>query len=285
MARRSREGGRLGELDGKVAFITGAARGQGRAHAEALAVLGADIVGIDICAQLDTVAYPMATPPDLDETVRLVEKQDRRMLGLRADVRDLAAVRSAVDTGVAEFGRLDIVIANAGIMAHSLPPYENSEQAWKDSIDTMLTGVWNTLQATVPHVIDGGRGGSIVITSSAAGLRAQTTERSGGADGYFAAKFGVVGLMKAYAGALAEHNIRVNSLHPCGVNTPMVVNDFFPAWIQAHPKTATSAINALPVELVEPSDVSNALLFLVGETGRYVTGLTMSVDAGLTTVR
>jgi SDR family mycofactocin-dependent oxidoreductase len=273
------------QLDGKVAFITGAARGQGRSHAEALSALGADIVGIDICAQLDTVSYPMATELDLNETVRLVEKQDRRMLGIQADVRDLAAVRSAVDAGVAEFGRLDIVVANAGIMAHSLPPYPNSEQAWKDSIDTMLTGVWNTLQATVSHLIDGGRGGSVVITSSAAGLRAQTTERSGGADGYFAAKFGVMGLMKAYAGALAEHNIRVNSLHPCGVNTPMIANDFFPAWIQAHPKTATSAVNALPVEMVQPSDVSNALLYLVGETGRYVTGLAMSVDAGLTTVR
>lgn len=275
----------MGQLQGKVAFITGAARGQGRAHAAALAARGADIIGIDICAQLDTVAYPMATSLDLDETVRLVEKHDRRMLGLRADVRNLAALRSAVDDGLAEFGRIDIVVANAGIMAHSLPPYHNSEQAWQDSIDTMLTGVWNTLQATVPHLIDGGRGGSIVITSSAAGLRAQTTERSGGADGYFAAKFGVMGLMKAYAGALAEHSIRVNSLHPCGVNTPMIANDFFPAWIQAHPKTAASAINALPVGLVEPSDVSNALLYLVGESGRYVTGLAMSVDAGLTTVR
>jgi SDR family mycofactocin-dependent oxidoreductase len=271
-------------LDGKVAFITGVARGQGRSHAEALASAGADIVGIDICAQLPTVAYPMATPDDLDETVALVEKQGRRMLARRADVRDLAAIRSAVDEGVREFGRLDVVLANAGIMAHSLPPYGNSEQAWTDSIDTMLTGVWNTLQATVPHLISGGRGGSIVITSSSAGLRAQTTERSGGADGYFAAKFGVVGLMKAYAGALGEHSIRVNSLHPCGVNTPMVVNDFFPEWMAAHPKTATALVNALPAELVEPVDVSNAVLFLVSDAGRYVTGLTMTVDAGLTTV-
>jgi (+)-trans-carveol dehydrogenase len=206
------------------------------------------------------------------------------MVARRSDVRDLGAVRSAVEEGVAEFGRLDIVVANAGIMAHSLPPYRNSEQAWKDSIDTTLTGVWNTLQATVPHLIGGGRGGSIVITSSAAGLRAQTTERSGGADGYFAAKFGVAGLMKAYAGALAEHNIRVNSLHPTGVNTPMVVNDFFPAWIDAHPKTAANSVNALPVQLVEPRDVSDALLYLASDTGRYVTGLEMTVDAGLTTV-
>lgn len=274
----------MGQLDGKVAFITGAARGQGRSHAEALAAEGADIVGIDICAQLDTVSYPLATPEDLDETVALVEKHGRRMLARRADVRNLSAVRAAVEEALAEFGRLDIVVANAGIMAHSLPPYANSEQAWKDSIDTMLTGVWNTLQATVPHLIDGGRGGSIVITSSAAGLRAQTTERSGGADGYFAAKFGVIGLMKAYAGALAEHNIRVNSLHPTGVNTPMVVNDFFPAWIEAHPKTAANVVNALPVQMVEVSDVSNALLFLVRDTGRYVTGLEMTVDAGLTSV-
>ena len=274
----------MGQLDGKVAFITGAARGQGRSHAEALAAEGADIVGIDICAQLDTVAYPMATREDLEETAALVEKQGRRMIAHTADVRDLAAVRAAVDAGLAEFGRLDIVLANAGIMAHSLPPYENSEQAWKTSIDTMLTGVWNTLQATVSHLISGGRGGSIVITSSAAGLRAQTTERSGGADGYFAAKFGVVGLMKAYAGALGESNIRVNSIHPCGVDTPMVVNDFFPNWIAAHPKTASLLVNALPTELVEPADVSNAVLFLVSDAGRYVTGLTMTVDAGLTTV-
>ena len=274
----------MGQLDGKVAFITGAARGQGRSHAQALAAEGADIVGVDICAQLDTVSYPMATREDLDETVGLVEKHGRRMLARQADVRNLAAVRSAAEAALAEFGRLDIVVANAGILAHSLPPYANSEQAWRDSIDTMLTGVWNTLQATVPHLIDGGRGGSVVITSSAAGLRAQTTERSGGADGYFAAKFGVIGLMKAYAGALAEHNIRVNSLHPTGVNTPMVVNDFFRAWIQAHPKVAANVVNALPVQMIEASDVSNAVLFLVCDTGRYVTGLEMTVDAGVTTV-
>jgi NAD(P)-dependent dehydrogenase (short-subunit alcohol dehydrogenase family) len=233
---------------------------------------------------LDTVSYPMATSDDLEETIALIEKLGRRMVARRSDVRDLGAGRSAVEEGVAEFGRLDIVVANAGIMAHSLPPYRNSEQAWKDSIDTMLTGVWNTLQATVPHLIGGARGGSIVITSSAAGLRAQTTERSCGADGYFAAKFGVAGLMKAYAGALAEHKIRVNSLHPTGVNTPMVVNDFFPAWIDAHPKTAANSVNALPVQLVEPRDVSDALLYLASDTGRYVTGLEMTVDAGLTTV-
>jgi SDR family mycofactocin-dependent oxidoreductase len=271
-------------LDGKVAFITGAARGQGRSHAEVLASAGVDIVGIDVCDQLDSVAYPMATPEDLEQTAELVAKQGRRMIAIQADVRDSAAMHAAVDAGLSEFGRLDIVLANAGIMAHSLPPYANSERAWKDSIDTMLTGVWNTLQATVPHLIAGGRGGAIVITSSSAGLRAQTTERSGGADGYFATKFGVVGLMKAYAGALGEHSIRVNSLHPCGVNTPMVVNDFFPQWIQAHPKTATALVNALPVEMVEPIDVSNAVLYLVSDAGRFVTGLEMTVDAGLTTV-
>ncbi|MDG4668087.1 mycofactocin-coupled SDR family oxidoreductase [Mycobacterium sp. 236(2023)] len=274
----------MGQLDGMVAFITGAARGQGRSHAEALAAEGADIVGIDICEQIDTVSYPMATSEDLEETVALVEKHGRRMIAHRGDVRDLAAMRRVVDEAVGELGRLDIVAANAGIMAHSLPPYANSEQAWKDSIDTMLTGVWNTLQATVPHLIAGGRGGSIAITSSAAGLRARTTERSGGADGYFAAKFGVVGLMKAYAGALAEYQIRVNSLHPTGVDTPMVVNDFFPTWIKAHPVTAASSVNALPVPMVDPSDVSNALLYLVGDSGRYVTGTTMTVDAGLTTI-
>lgn len=156
-------------LDGKVALITGAARGQGRSHAEMLASAGVDIIGIDICAQLETVAYPMATTADLDDTATLVEKQGRRMVAIQADVRDAAAVRSAVQRGVAELGRLDIVLANAGIMAHSLPPYANSEQAWQDSIDTMLTGVWNTLQATVPTLIAGQRGGAILITSSSAG--------------------------------------------------------------------------------------------------------------------
>lgn len=274
----------MGKLDGKVAFITGVARGQGRSHAIRLAEEGADIVGIDLCQQLDTVNYPMSTPDDLAETVKLVEETGRRIIAREADVRDFAAVKAVVSEGVEEFGRLDIVLANAGVMTHSLPPIdpEKSYRAWHDAIDIMLTGVWYTLQATVPHLIDGGRGGSIVITSSAAGLRTQPTDMGGGTDGYYASKFAVVGLMKAYANALGEHNIRVNTVHPTGVATPMILNDFFPAFVEANPRIAESVVNSLPVFAIEEIDVSNAITYLVSDEGRYVTGITLPVDAGLT---
>jgi SDR family mycofactocin-dependent oxidoreductase len=268
-------------LEGKVAFITGAARGQGRSHAVRLAAEGADIVGIDICRQLDTVSYALATPADLAETVKLVEAEDRRMLAIEADVRDLDAVRAAVARGVAEFGRLDIVLANAGVMTQSLPPHERSAQAWQDGIGVLLTGVWNTLQATYQVLIDGGRGGAIVITSSSSGLRPMFTDFSGGFDSYAAAKTGVIGLMRSYAAGLAEWNIRVNTIHPTGVNTPMVVNEFFGEYIRTNPKTAARVVNTLPVEMVEPSDISEAVLYLVCDSGRYVTGVCLPVDAGL----
>ncbi|GAA0615384.1 mycofactocin-coupled SDR family oxidoreductase [Sporichthya brevicatena] len=269
-------------LEGKVAFITGVARGQGRSHAVALAEQGVDIIGVDVCRQLDTVSYPMATPDDLAETVALVEKLDRRIIAVEGDVRDYDQLDAAVRAGVAELGRLDIVLANAGVMAHGVPPIENSREAWRDSIDIMLTGVWNTLQVTVPHLIAGGRGGSIVVTSSSAGLRASGTDMGGGTDGYFASKFGVVGLVKAYANALGKHGIRVNSIHPTGVATPMVVNEFFPEFIAANPELGEQAVNALPVPVIESIDVSRAVLYLVSDHGRYVTGIQMPVDAGLT---
>jgi NAD(P)-dependent dehydrogenase (short-subunit alcohol dehydrogenase family) len=166
-------------------------------------------------------------------------------------------------------------------MTHALPGYDlaSSATAWKDGIDVMLTGVWNTLQATVPHLVAGGRGGSIVITSSTAGLKA-VGDGHGGGDAYFAAKHAVVGLMKAYANFLAPHSIRVNTIHPTGVATPMVMNEFFPAFMEANPSIATRALNALPVPMVEPIDISRAVLYLVSEDGRYVTGTTFKVDAG-----
>jgi SDR family mycofactocin-dependent oxidoreductase len=271
----------LGKLDGKVAFITGAARGQGRSHAQILAAEGAAIIGVDLCRQLDSVSYKMSGPEDLAQTVEFVTESGGRMVGLEADVRDPDSLSAALTAGLERFGRLDIVLANAGIMAHELPPYSGSRQAWLDSIDVMLTGVWNTLQVTVPVLRRQGGGGAIVITSSSAGTRPSATDFAGGHDGYVAAKFGVVGLMRTYAIALAEEGIRVNTVHPTGVRTPMVMNDFFAAYMEAHPKIAAMSQNRLPVQVLEPDDVSRAILFLVSDDGRYVTGSEYRVDAGV----
>jgi SDR family mycofactocin-dependent oxidoreductase len=272
------------DLTGQVAFITGVARGQGRSHAVLLAEHGADIVGVDVCAQVDSVGYPMATEDDLAETVAMVEATGRRIVASIADVRDHERLTQAAQEGYAAFGRLDIVLANAGILDYQLKPYTQSRQAWHDSLDILLTGSWNTLQCTVPLMIEAGRGGAIVLTSSAAGIRIVNTTFDGGFDGYTAAKFAIVGLMRSYAGSLARHNIRVNSIHPTGVDTPMVVNDFFGRWAAEHPEIATAYPNRLPVPMVEPIDISRSVLHLVSESGRYLTGHTMVVDAGQTTV-
>jgi SDR family mycofactocin-dependent oxidoreductase len=271
----------MGKLDGRVAFITGAARGQGRSHALALAAEGADIIGVDLCRQLDTVAYPMSTPEDLAETVREVEKFDRRIVAVQADVRDQSALRSAVADGVAAFGRLDIVLANAGIMAHSMPGQADTISNWDDSLAVMLTGVWNTLQVTVPVLKAGGRGGSIIITSSSVGIRPAPTDQTGGFDGYVAAKWGVVGLMQTYAMELAEFQIRVNSIHPTGVATPMVINDFFGPYMDSLPKMAAAAVNKMPVPVVEPADVSAVVVHLACDDSRYITGGQHRIDAGV----
>jgi SDR family mycofactocin-dependent oxidoreductase len=271
----------MGKLDGKTAFITGVARGQGRSHAITLAEEGANIIGVDLCAQLDTVAYPMSSPDDLEETARHIEKAGGRSIVSQADVRDQDALRAALEVGVAEFGGLDIVLANAGIMAHSMPPHADTRSNWADSIGVMLTGVWNTLQVSVPTLKAQGRGGAIVITSSSVGIRPAPSDFSGGFDGYVAAKFGVVGLMQSYAMALAEESIRVNSVHPTGVATPMVVNDFFGPYMEANPKVTAGSQNRLPVPVVEPIDVSRMILFLVSDEGRYITGTQHRVDAGV----
>jgi SDR family mycofactocin-dependent oxidoreductase len=271
----------MGKLDGRTAFITGLARGQGRSHALTLAQEGADIIGVDLCRQLPTVSYPMPTPDDLAETVRLVEQLDRRIVVTEADVRDQDALRKGLEIGLERFGGLDIVVANAGIMAHSMPPHSETRSNWDDSIAVMLTGVWNTLQVTVPTLKDQGRGGSIVLTSSSVGIRPAPTDMSGGFDGYIAAKFGVVGLMQSYAMELAEYSIRVNTVHPTGVATPMVVNDFFGPYMQANPKIVAGSTNKLPVPMVEPADVSRLILFLVSDDGRYITGTQHRVDAGV----
>jgi SDR family mycofactocin-dependent oxidoreductase len=267
-----------GQLEGKVAFITGAARGQGRSHALRLAQEGADIIAIDIAAQIDSVTYPMATPEDLDETVRQVEALDRRIVATQADVRDRDALQAAFDRGFAELGRVDIVLANAGIAPLTMEP---TYQEWTDVVATNLTGVYHTVEVARKALIDGGRGGAIVLTSSTAGLNGIGGDTPGGL-GYTAAKHGVVGLMRSYANVLAQHSIRVNTVHPTGVNTPMVVNEQMQQFLEADPQMGNAMANALPVPMIEAVDISNAILFLVSDAGRYVTGVTLPVDAGFT---
>ena len=271
----------MGQLEGQVAFITGAGRGQGRSHAVALAEAGVDIVGLDLCHDIDTVSYPMATPEDLQETVRLVEGRGRRMLARKADVRDLDAVTVVVAAGMAEFGRLDIVLANAGI-APGFGLKMDPASTWGNVIAVNLTGVWNTTWAAKRALIAGGRGGSVVITSSTMGLKGVPGGLPGG-DAYVASKHGLVGLMKSLALELAPHSIRVNSIHPTGANTPMVMNDAMQEWIANNAEAAAAGMqNALPVDLIEASDITNAIMWLVSDTARYVTGVALPVDAGFT---
>jgi len=275
----------MGKLDGKVALITGAARGQGRSHALRLAQEGADIIAVDLVQQIDTVPYPMATPDDLAETVRQVEALDRRIVAREADVRDYAALHDAVEAGVAELGRLDIVSANAGIFSNGVAE-EITDQEWDDMIGVNLKGVWHTAKAAIPHLKAAG-GGSIVITSSTAGLKGFPNFVH-----YVASKHGVVGIMRTLALELAPHSIRVNTVHPTSVDTDMIQNQnmydlFAPDY---EPGTATrevflermNGMNALPVPWIEAADISNAVLWLASDDARYVTGIQLPVDAGST---
>jgi SDR family mycofactocin-dependent oxidoreductase len=272
----------MGSLEGKVAFITGAARGQGRSHAVRLAEEGADIIAVDICADLASTPYPLATEADLEETVQLVKALDRRIVARKADVRDPAALQSVVDDGVSELGGLDIVIANAGISPLNPDPTD-AVRDWQDVIDVNLTGVFNTVQAALPALLAGGRGGSIVLTSSTAGLKGSLTMGTIGGYGYTAAKHALVGLMRAFAYDLAEHSIRVNVIHPTGVNTPMVNNDAVGGLLASNPKAGTALVNLLPIPVIEPIDVSHAIAWLVSDQARYVTGTSLPIDAGFTT--
>jgi (+)-trans-carveol dehydrogenase len=270
-----------GRVEGKVAFVTGAARGQGRSHALRLAEEGADIIAVDLCGQVGSVPYPMSTPEDLDQTVKAVEALDRRIVAARADVRDAEELTAALDRGVAELGRLDIVCANAGIFSFSTQALD--EQTWRDMIDVNLTGVWHTTSAAVPHLVEGGRGGSMILTSSTAGLKGFPNFAH-----YVAAKHGVVGLMRTLAVELAPHSVRVNSVHPTSVNTDMIQNEatyrLFAPDIENPTKEQVAprfgAMNALPVDWVEARDISNAVLFLASDEARYITGVTLPVDAG-----
>jgi SDR family mycofactocin-dependent oxidoreductase len=272
----------MARLDGKVAFITGGARGQGRSHAVLMAEQGADIITLDLCGTIGSIEYPLATAEDLDETVRLVDKTGRRIVARQADVRDFDSVAAVLQDGLNELGRLDFVVANAGIMP-TLGDRGRQRQAFYDAIDVMLTGVFHTCEAAIPTLIEQDEGGAIVITSSSAGLKAMAPSRElamAGFMGYGAAKHGVVGLMRAYANSLAPHQIRCNSVHPGGVNTPMVVNDGFSQFMDEHPDAGSSFMNPMQVSLLDPSDISNAIIFLCSEEGRYITGVTLPVDAG-----
>jgi len=271
----------MGKLDGKVAFITGAARGQGRSHAIRLAQEGADIIAVDLCGQIETVAYPMSTPQDLAETARQVEALDRRIVATQADTRDLSALRAAVDAGTAELGPVDIVLANAGIAPQG-GPEPDIEAMFRSVIEVNLIGVWNTVMAAVPAMIERNQGGAVVLTSSTQGLRGTGGDGSGASSGYAASKHGVVGLMRTFANWLAPHSIRVNSVHPTGVNTPMIVNDVMTSYLNDHPGVGDAMQNLLPVPMIEAVDVSNAIAYLVSDDARYVTGVTFPVDAGFT---
>ncbi|MEQ3552492.1 mycofactocin-coupled SDR family oxidoreductase [Pseudonocardia nematodicida] len=264
-----------GRLEGKVALVSGAARGQGRSHAVRLAEEGADVIAFDLCGRLDSVHYPLSRPEDLAETVKLVEELDRRIVAREADVRDTAAVQSVVEAGVAEFGRLDIVCGNAGIAGFADNTWSITDDEWEEMIGVNLTGVWKTVRAAVPAMIDAGNGGAIVLTSSTAGVKGMA--RTGH---YVAAKHGVVGLMRNLATELAPYSIRVNTVHPTGVNTPMVTNDYIGGIISGDPSFGENLQNMLPVEMVEPVDISNAIVYLASDEGRYVTGTMLPVDGG-----
>jgi (+)-trans-carveol dehydrogenase len=272
-----------GRVEGKVAFITGAARGQGRSHAIRLAQEGADIIAVDVCEDVDTVPYKGATEADLAETVKQVEALDRRIVAHKADVRDYSGLKKALDDGVAQLGKLDIVSANAGIFS-TAPTAELTEEQWGQMIDINLNGVWRTCKAAIPHLIEGGHGGSIIITSSMAGLQGAPNVGH-----YVSAKHGLVGLMRTLALELAPHSIRVNSIHPTNVNTDMLQNEamyrlFVPDKENPAKEDFTpvsQAMQALPIPWVEAVDISNAVLFLASEEARYVTGVTFPVDAGI----
>lgn len=275
----------MGRVQGKVAFITGAARGQGRSHAVRLAQEGADIIAIDVCGPVADLEYPAATPEDLQETVRQVKALDRRIVASEADVRDGAALKEIVDRGVAELGRLDIVAASAGIGSSPFPAHEIDPTDWQEMLDVNLSGAWNTVRAAVPHMIAGGRGGAIVITSSAAALKGYANIAH-----YVAAKHGLVGLTRTLAAELGPHEIRVTNIAPTQVATDMILNEatyrlFCPdkeAPTREDFAEVSQAMHMLPTPWAEPVDISNALLFLASDEARFITAVTLPVDAGVT---
>jgi SDR family mycofactocin-dependent oxidoreductase len=264
-------------LSGKVVLVTGAGRGQGRSHAVAMAKEGADIIALDACSNFDSIPYDMASDDDLAQTTQEVEALDRRIVSAKVDVRDAKRMKQAVDDAVGDLGRLDAIVANAAVC--SWQKWDNtSPEVWQDTIDINLSGVWNTMVAGTQHLIDAG-GGSIVAISSTSGIKGTPWLAP-----YVAAKHGVVGLAKMMANELARHSIRVNTIHPTGVNTPLATTGFdvMEQFMEEDPKMAPVFFNALPVELLEPEDISDAVVFLASDESKYVTGVQLKVDAGNT---
>jgi (+)-trans-carveol dehydrogenase len=273
-----------GRVEGKVAFVTGAALGQGRSHAVRLAQEGADIIAIDVCKPIvENTTIPPATPEDLAETAELVKGHNRRIFTAEVDVRDYDAMKAAVDAGVEQFGRLDIIVANAGIGNGGDTLDQCSEHDWQEMIDINLSGVWKSVKAGVPHLISGGNGGSIILTSSVGGLKAYPH-----CGNYVAAKHGVVGIMRSFAVELGQHMIRVNSVHPTHVSTGMIMNEG--TWKMFRPDLENPGpddmapicqmFHTLPIPWVDPIDISNAVLFFASDDARYITGVTLPIDAG-----
>ncbi|MGC0367054.1 SDR family mycofactocin-dependent oxidoreductase [Rhodococcus sp. 27YEA15] len=272
----------MGQLDGKVALVTGAARGQGRAHAIKLAQEGARIIALDACTDISTVAYPLPSRVDLDRTESLVNEVGGEIITGVVDVRDLAGMKKFLVDSVGVFGRLDIVSANAGISTFS-PMLEMSEEVWQETIDVNLTGVWKTCKAAIPHILETGSGGSVIITSSSA-----TSMISNNIGHYTASKHGLIGLMRVLAKEMAPHRIRVNTIHPTGVETPMIINDevfrlFRPDLAdpnKADFDAAARSVSALDTPYLDVQDVSAAVVYLAADSGRYITGTTLMLDAG-----
>jgi len=274
----------MGLVDRKVALVTGAGRGQGRSHALKLAAEGADVIAVDIGGgQVETISYALASEADLDTTVSAIEAMGRRAVKAVADVRSLSELQAAVDAGLAELGKIDIVCANAGIDSWAVA-WELTEQQWKDMIDINLTGVFNATRAALPSMVERGEGGSVVLTSSTAGLRAYANTAH-----YTAAKHGVIGLMKVLAQEAGPHRIRVNAVCPTTVRTPLVINDSTFELFAPHLENPTEddvrepfeSLNILPgVAWIEPEDVSDAVLFLCSDAAKYITGVALPIDAG-----
>jgi SDR family mycofactocin-dependent oxidoreductase len=272
----------MGKLDGKVAFITGVARGQGRSHALTLAREGADIIGLDLCRTPGSVPYRGASEADLEETVRVVEETGRKIVAEQADVRDLAQVQAVFDAGIAQFGRVDIVLPNAGICAGGLT-WEITQAAWQEMLDINLTGPWHTVRVAIPTMIEQGEGGSIVFTGSVDALKGSANISS-----YAAAKHGITGLMRSLANEVGQYGIRVNSINPGHVDTIMLGNEFVWGLFRPDLESPTkddvvesfTGTNLLPEPWMKPQDVSNAILYLVSDEGRYVTGTTQLLDSG-----
>ena len=267
-------------LEGRVAFISGAARGQGRAHAVRLARDGAHIIAFDICDDVANIDYPRSRPEDLATTARLVEAEGVQIVAKQADVRNYAGVEAVLEEGLDRLGgRVDIVIANAGVVRFS--DDVDFLATWQDTIDVNLTGVFHTVRAAIPAMIAGERGGSIVMTSSTAGLKGTGTDKAGG-QAYAASKRGVVGLMQVLANDLAKHSIRVNTIHPTGVVSGMTQNEAMAAMVASGDPALSSMVNALPIEILQPEDIANAVAWLVSDQASFITGIQFPLDAGFT---